>query len=172
VTTSEPIESTRLRYDPLTIEQGNAFTRGDREGQPWAPDFPTDGDLRQADILRIKPDRVVSPSNVWGPYTLIEKTTGLCVGGIGFKGGPTGDHVVEIGYGICTSRQGQGLITEAVERLCDLARVNGVLRVTAETDAANIASQRVLEKAGFTRDSAESGSIWWHRQLRNDDLTR
>ena len=63
-------------------------------------------------------------------------------------------------------------MTEAVGRLCELARVNGVLRVTAETDATNIASQRVLEKAGFTRDSVESGSIWWYRQLRNDDLTR
>jgi RimJ/RimL family protein N-acetyltransferase len=165
VTTGVAIESPRLRLEPLTIEQGNALSVGDRGGQPWAPDFPTEGDLRQAEILRIKPERVVSSTNAWGPYTLIEKRTGLCVGGIGFKGPPDDDRAVEIGYGICASRQGLGLMSEAVERLCQLARSQGALRVTAETDVTNLASQRVLEKSGFTRDPVQKGPIWWRREL-------
>jgi len=165
VTKSERIESTRLLLEPLTLEQGNAFSRGDRDAQSWAPDFPTDGDLRQAHILANNPERAVSSVNVWGSYTLIEKLTGLCIGGIGFKGLPDSAGAVEIGYGICTSRQRQGFITEAAARLCELARVEGALTVIAETDAANIASQRVLEKCGFAQFSKEPASIWWRFEL-------
>lgn len=164
MTKSERIESSRLILEPLTLEQGSAFSRGDRNAQPWAPDFPTDGDLRQAHILATDPQRAVSPTNVWGPYTLVEKLTGLCVGGIGFKGLPDAG-AVEIGYGICTSRQGQGLVSEAVGRLCELARVEGVHSVTAETDATNVASQRVLEKCGFAPHAEEHGSIQWRLAL-------
>jgi ribosomal-protein-alanine N-acetyltransferase len=165
VTKSERIESTRLLLEPLTLEQGSAFSRGDRDTRPWAPDFPTDGDLRQAKILANNPERAVSPINAWGPYTLIEKRTGLCIGGIGFKGLPDAAGAVEIGYGICTSRQGEGLMTEAAARLCELARVEGALGVTAETDRVNIASQRVLEKCGFAQLSSELESIWWRLEL-------
>ncbi len=161
----ERIESLRLFFDPLTVEAGDTLSSGDRDAQPWAPDYPTDGDLRQAHILRTLPERAVGPSNPWGPYTLVEKRTGLCIGGIGFKGRPDAAGSVEIGYGICTSRQGQGFMSEAVGRLCELAKDEGARSVSAETDAANIASQRVLEKSGFERLSSSGGSIWWQLEL-------
>lgn len=159
------IESTRLQLEPLTLEEGEALLRGDRSAHSWAPDFPTDGDLRQATILRNAPQRAVSPANPWGPYTLVEKSTGLAIGGIGFKGHPDARGAVEIGYGICSSRQGQGLMSEAVARLSALARSLGANCVTAETDASNAASQRVLQKSGFDQVSAENGSIWWRLEL-------
>lgn len=165
MTKSERIASTRLYLEPLTLEQGIAYSRGDRNTQPWAIDFPTDGDLRQAHILANNPERAVSSDNAWGPYTLVEKLTGLCIGGIGFKGLPDSAGSVEIGYGICGSRQGQGFMTEAAARLCELARAKGALGVTAETAAANIASQRVLEKCGFARLSTEHESIRWRVEL-------
>jgi ribosomal-protein-alanine N-acetyltransferase len=161
VTKSERIESTRLLLEPLSLEQASAFSRGDRNAQPWAPDYPTEGDLRQAHMLANSPERAVNSVNAWGPYTLVEKLTGLCIGGIGFKGTPDTAGAVEIGYGICVSRQGQGFMTEAAARLCVLARVEGASSVTAETDAANIASQRVLEKCGFDRFFEDPASIWW-----------
>jgi ribosomal-protein-alanine N-acetyltransferase len=165
VTKSNVIESTRLRLAPLTVEQGAQFSRGDRDGQPWAPDFPTDGDLRQAHMLANDPTRAVGLDNVWGPYTLIERDTGLSIGGIGFKGRPDVAGAVEIGYGVAKSRQGHGFITEAARRLCEFAREQGALSVTAETDAANVASQRVLEKCGFEQLSNDSASIWWRLDL-------
>jgi [ribosomal protein S5]-alanine N-acetyltransferase len=159
------IESTRLVLEPLTFEQGRAFSIGDRNVQPWAPDFPTDGDLRQAHILATNPDRAVSSLNVWGPYTLVEKLSGLCIGGIGFKGRPDATGAVEIGYGLCASCQGHGFMSEAAARLCELARVEGARSVTAETDATNGASQRVLERCGFSRYAKEQASIWWRLEL-------
>jgi ribosomal-protein-alanine N-acetyltransferase len=57
---------------------------------------------------------------------------------------------VEIGYGIVPTRQGRGYATEAVSTLASLAlTMPDVVAVVASTDAGNVASQRVLEKAGF-----------------------
>lgn len=162
---SQTIASTRLLLEPLTPEQCRAIDSGERRAQRWARDFPTEGDRRQARILKNHPERAVSPANPWGPYTLIEKRTGLCIGGIGFKGTLDVERAVEIGYGICASRQNRGLMTEAVGRLCELASVEGACIVTAETDALNVASQRVLEKCGFIRRSDHGASIWWSLEL-------
>jgi ribosomal-protein-alanine N-acetyltransferase len=165
VTKGDVIESTRLILEPLTIEQCAAFLQGDRGAQRWAPGFPTDGDLRQAHLLVNQPERAVSPRNAWGPYTLVEKVTGLCIGGVGFKGQPDAVRSVEIGYGVSASRQGHGFVSEAVGRLCDLARVEGAHRIVAETDGANLASQRVLEKCGFTHFTNDADSLWWRLEL-------
>lgn len=68
----------------------------------------------------------------------------LCFKGLGEDG------VVEIGYGNYTGFEGKGYMTEAVMVLVQWAsRQPGVLRIGAETDKDNKASQRVLEKTGF-----------------------
>ena len=74
---------------------------------------------------------------------------GEAVGDLCFKGlSPAG--VVEIGYGMNPAYEGRGLMTEAVKAMLDWAsRQPGVREIQAETDPGNLASQRVLEKAGF-----------------------
>lgn len=68
----------------------------------------------------------------------------LCFKGLG------ADGVVEIGYGTYTGFERKGYMTEAVTALVQWAsRQPGVLRIEAETDKDNIASQRVLAKSGF-----------------------
>lgn len=60
--------------------------------------------------------------------------------------------LVEIGYGIAPERRGRGFATRAVGKLLDLARADARIRlVAAETAVDNPASQRTLEKNGFTR---------------------
>ncbi|MFI6625752.1 GNAT family N-acetyltransferase [Streptomyces sp. NPDC050528] len=55
-----------------------------------------------------------------------------------------------LGYWIAADRQGRGLATAAVERVCRIARETvGLHRLEASTLLDNLASQRVLEKAGF-----------------------
>lgn len=72
------------------------------------------------------------------------------VGGGGFKGPPDTNGQVEIGYSMLVSFREQGLATEAVNLLVDWAFSTGqVSEVVAETLPHLIASQRVLEKAGF-----------------------
>ena len=62
-------------------------------------------------------------------------------------------HGVELGYVLRRSSWGNGYMTEAVQAVADwnLAQ-EAVYRVWAYVDVANIASQRVLEKAGLTRE--------------------
>ena len=85
---------------------------------------------------------------------MVERASGLVVGGIGFFGPPLGGEA-EIGYGIVPSRQGRGYATEAVQAMLAMAWADSRVRiVVAGTDPGNAASQRVLEKAGFRQISA------------------
>ena len=84
------------------------------------------------------------------------------IGGIGFKGSPNEHGEVEIGYGICEWYQGRGVATDAVRALCDLARPRAAA-VLAETELENVASQRVLAKAGFEIYDQTHDLVRWRR---------
>ena len=56
----------------------------------------------------------------------------------------------EVGYRVAERVAGRGVATEALSNLCRKAAVDyGLRTVTAGTSTANVASQRVLLKAGF-----------------------
>ena len=62
-------------------------------------------------------------------------------------------HKVEIGYVMNRAYQGRGYMTEALRAVVDWAFVQpSIYRVYAITDVENLASQRVLEKAGMQRE--------------------
>ena len=87
----------------------------------------------------------------WYAIWMVELRDGTHVGEFCFKGIGE-DGKVEIGYGVAEDWRGCGYATEAVAALVDWAlKQSGVMRVTAETEPSNVASQRVLEKAGFAR---------------------
>jgi len=117
----------------------------------WAPDYPHEGDAVIAGSLHRagKSAAAVAGDSSWGHWQVLERSSGLVIGGIGFLAPPE-SGTVEIGYGIVPSRRGRGYATEAVVAI--VAGVSGeaaITAVTAATDHDNLASQRVLEKAGF-----------------------
>ncbi len=60
------------------------------------------------------------------------------------------DGAAEVGYRVARSVSGRGVATSAVRDLCRIAGEEYELRMlTAATSDANVASQRVLAKAGF-----------------------
>jgi RimJ/RimL family protein N-acetyltransferase len=60
---------------------------------------------------------------------------------------------LEIGYSLAPSERGKGYCTEAVNLMLDyLFLSKDSMRIQAQTDARNVASQRVLEKAGFKKE--------------------
>ena len=66
-----------------------------------------------------------------------------------------------IGIWLRTEGRGRGAGTAAQRELVDLFfRHTNVNRVEASTDVANIAEQRALEKAGFTREGTTRGAQW------------
>lgn len=70
---------------------------------------------------------------------------------------PPEEGVIDIGYGIAPSRQGQGLATRAIaDVVAWAASAPGIRAITAETSVDNHASQGVLARNGF----ASVGERW------------
>ena len=82
------------------------------------------------------------------------EVVGLC----SFKAPPSAG-AAEIGYGIASSRRTRGHATSAVAAIVDLARADpSVQTLVAETALSNPASERVLEKNGFSRNGRRRDS--------------
>ena len=83
----------------------------------------------------------------------------------GYFGPPTHDGTVEIGYSIADEARGQGYGSELALALTERAlRHSGVRRVIAHVAADNVASHRVLKRAGFHFAAAgASGKLRYER---------
>ena len=83
-----------------------------------------------------------------GQWYFIEKKDGTKVGYVGhFKS----KDCVGIGYMLVKEERGKGFGSEAVQMIVDYLFLHkNIVRIQAETHPDNKASQRVLEKAGFT----------------------
>lgn len=147
--------SRRLVLRPVPWDAVQAITAG-RRLPGWADDYPAEGDAVIAGLLfRAGPAAWPGANQAWGHRQVVERATGLVVGGIGFAGPPGAAGEVELGYGIVPSRQGRGYATEAVQAMVTMAWAHpAVTAVLAGTDPGNVASQRVLDKAGFRRVAA------------------
>ena len=73
------------------------------------------------------------------------------VGSIGvFRQGNIHRQTAELGYYVAEEYWGKGIMTEAVKQICECVfDKSDIIRIYAEPFAYNIASCRVLEKAGF-----------------------
>jgi RimJ/RimL family protein N-acetyltransferase len=70
----------------------------------------------------------------------------------------------EVAYLARAEGRGRGLMTRAVRLLCDWLLEEGVGRIELRTHPDNVASQKLAERAGFTREGVERKSIWLHTQ--------
>lgn len=83
------------------------------------------------------------------PYVLAVEEVATCqlLGHVGFS---PFDGGVEVSYAIAESARGRGLGTEALLQACDaVAEAFGLQNILAITASANVASRRLLERAGF-----------------------
>ena len=87
------------------------------------------------------------------------------------------DGTAELGYRVAQHAAGRGVATAAVRELCQLAAARYRLHtLRAATSHENVASQKVLAKAGFLlagpADPADIGGkpgIWYQRDLATAD---
>ena len=106
-------------------------------------------------------------------FFIIEKASGEIVGGAGFKGEPDAEGMVEIAYGVVSSREGRGYATEAARALIHFAaRDPRVRTLRAHTLPEANASTRVLTKCGFVHIGPvvdpEDGPVWrWERSAQH-----
>jgi RimJ/RimL family protein N-acetyltransferase len=88
----------------------------------------------------------------FGPFVLRDRATDEVVGWCGLQWTTVaGERAIELLYGIDADRWGEGLTTEAARRMVAVADdVLGLDELVAFTLTTNRASQRVMEKSGFT----------------------
>jgi ribosomal-protein-alanine N-acetyltransferase len=97
----------------------------------------------------------------WGPWLMVLAEERVLVGDAGFKGRPDARGVAEIGYGVLPRHQRLGLATEAVSALITWAFSQGARAIVAESEADNIASARVLQKAGMRQADPSGEKLSW-----------
>jgi [ribosomal protein S5]-alanine N-acetyltransferase len=107
----------------------------------------------------------------WGSLFFVEPHVRTLVGFGGFKGPPSSDGVVEIGYAIAPAFRGQGLATEAIAQMVQRAFAEPSVRaVDAHTLGHANPSTRVLEKSGFQKigeaTDPDEGVVWHWRRAR------
>lgn len=105
---------------------------------------------------------------------VVENLEGEFVGTIGYRSvryGPNdGSTQYAIGISLAPEQRGKGYGAAAQKLLADyLFKTYPIMRVEASTDATNIAEQRALAKAGFTRELTVRKAQWrggeWHDLL-------
>jgi RimJ/RimL family protein N-acetyltransferase len=127
----------------------------------WPPEY-----LDSAALAFVRERVAAAPDETpWWMYFMVLHQDGgerVVIGTAAYKGPPTDDGTVEIGYGVVRDRRRRGFASEAVRGL--LQRAFGrpeVRRVIAETLPELTASIGVLRKCGFTLigEGSEPGVI-------------
>lgn len=160
------IRTERLTLIPMTMQQLETGLVSARNlaAQINVPIVATlmQGEAEAAIRKKLEIMREVDPSlHNWITYWLIViDSENIAAGLIGFKGLPTSEGSVEIGYGINSIYQSFGYMTEAVNALVNWAFSHPeVRRITANTLPDNIRSRRVLVKNCFAESESDGEEI-------------
>jgi RimJ/RimL family protein N-acetyltransferase len=143
MTAFEPIT---LRTDRLTLrppgagDAGEQFAAVDHEVQRWmgwSVNYSRDKALQWS--------REVN-------FVIVPHATGRLAGVIGVSRADWETGVAETGYWLGPAARRHGYVTEAVRALAHYAFGLGLHRLELLAAVGNVASQRVAERAGFTRE--------------------
>jgi RimJ/RimL family protein N-acetyltransferase len=121
--------------DPETREAGNLPAFGREELVASIPHLPA-----------------LAASGRLLPLAAVEVASGEIVGGGTLHHLDAERGIIEIGYWVLPHARGRGLATRIARLLAGHAFSLGVQRVAAYVNLDNPASERVLERAGFTRE--------------------
>jgi len=100
---------------------------------------------------------------------IIEKKDGSKIGFVAhfYVLHPAG-KLLEIGYSLVPSERGKGYCTEATQLIVDyLFLFKETMRIQAQTDLRNAASQKVLEKVGFKKEGTVRKCIFIRGEWRD-----
>ena len=134
------VETERMYLYPLSDEEMRLVIENE-----------SDSEMKQAYTEMLEGSLSNSDKRIW--YAIwnmeLKDESGIIVGDFCFKG-LSDDGVIEIGYGLKEEYRHYGYMTEALRAITEWAlSQESVKQVEAETDAENIASQKVLLQSGF-----------------------
>lgn len=132
--------------------------------QSWESYTEAEGRQFLADIAHLIPGEAG-----WFQFALELRKTGEFVGDCGLNILAHEPRLAQIGYTIAKPHWNKGLATEAVRALADYAfSAFSLHRITASADPRNVASCRVLEKAGFVKEAHFHQSEWFKGEWADD----
>jgi RimJ/RimL family protein N-acetyltransferase len=149
------IPTERLTLEGVTPAAARDLALGGDGGFEWVGDGPFDG-TREAAGMVAKAYEAGVHRPEWGLFVLVRTEDGHAVGGMGFHGAPDDEGRAEVGYDLAASARGHGYASEALRALGDRALGRDDVRLLFATiEGGNRPSQRVAERAGFTRATLE-----------------
>ena len=106
----------------------------------------------------------------WFQYAIARRDDDVLIGDIGVNRHENGMQA-EIGFTLARAWWGRGYAYEAVSRVLEqLFRVEGLRRVSADADARNEASARLLDRLGFRREGLRRAHTWIKGEWTDDLL--
>ena len=162
------LETERLCLIPLTAEQlillADNLPELEQKLEITYQAEPIEGFFREIISGQAKRAQADIENYLWHTFWLmVRKQDRVAVGSADFKNLPDENGEVEIGYGLAPAFEHQGYMTETVKAMCDWAEKQpGIKHIIAETEMDNVASQRVLQRCGFTEYRRER-TLWWRR---------
>jgi RimJ/RimL family protein N-acetyltransferase len=89
------------------------------------------------------------------PYVIAEAESGRVLGGMTIHHFDPLRDAIEVGYWLLLDARGRGVATRGVRAVAEHAFANGIDRVEAHVRVGNLASEGVLERAGFRREGVK-----------------
>jgi RimJ/RimL family protein N-acetyltransferase len=114
---------------------------------------PFDEDTLRAVLRERMPE--MRARGLLSPYVIEDTTDGSLLGGITIHHFDPTRQAVEVGYWLFVHARGRGVATQAVGAVVREAFAAGLWRVEAHVRVGNDVSERVLERAGFTREGVK-----------------
>jgi aminoglycoside 6'-N-acetyltransferase len=134
--------------------------------QSWQTPLSTED---AAELIRVfQAGDPTSPG--WFQYAIARGEDDVVIGDVGVNRHDNGMQA-EIGFTLARSSWRRGYAYEAASRVLDqLFRVDGLLRVSADCDARNQASARLLDRLGFRREGLRRAHTWIKGEWTDDLL--
>jgi len=152
-----PLQTARLRLEPVPAEVARAIVAGDLSGLVVAEGWPHEDTV----------DGLAMTIESGYPTSWLIRAGGVVIGDCGIHGAVDAAGCVEIGYGLAAPSRGRGYGSEAVAAIIEwLLSVPDVREIRAHTLIGNAPSRRVLEKAGFKFAGVDDQEAVYRRASR------
>lgn len=169
----EELRTARLvvrRFCPADVPPFAAY-RSDPEVaryQSW--DVPFSEEQAERFVAGMSDDDPDTPGS-WFQFAVAEAVGGALVGDVAAYVDADDPRQARVGITLAADAQGRGYGTEALTVLLDYLLVDrGKHRVTADCDARNVASARLLERVGMRREGHHLRSSWWKGEWTDEYL--
>jgi aminoglycoside 6'-N-acetyltransferase len=140
------LATARTCLRPATAGDAEAL-HASRGQMPFDPQTRTLDETRA--LLAEMASRASPEAPGWQQFTVLAVDDGRFLGDIGINFDIPRPRQAEIGFAFAPSARGQGLAAESVGAMVDLLFARGRHRLIAQTDARNLAAQRLLERLRF-----------------------